>query len=192
MIAHSAVESRSRLQVKEYQQQKTKCQEMLDLVARLSSQYTHITTRAQRVMDRQKMLSARSDGILQAMVDKASPELSEHEKKWFDELRRMKEEVAGVGRYDEGSLAARARLLEREYERLVPSLKELLRKETERNKKLAENNQGLGVSQAFELGERSNKERERISAIEKDVLKLAFKLELSLGRPPSSEDQDSV
>lgn len=111
MLAHQAVELRAELQVKEYQQQQAKCQEMTSLLAQLGSRYTELAARARRVMDKQRMLSARSDGILQAMVDKASPELSEHEKKWFEELRRMKEEVAGAGRYDEGSLAARARLV---------------------------------------------------------------------------------
>lgn len=81
-----------------------------------------------------------------------------------------------------------------------------MRQETERQK-FAESNQ-LGVSQAFELGERSNREcvfayalpessltsystrRERISIIERSILKLASKLELSVGRPPSFKDED--
>lgn len=33
--------------------------------------------------------------------------------------------------------------------------------------------------------------RERISAIEKEVLKLASKLEISIGKPPSHKDHDS-
>lgn len=48
--------------------------------------------------------------------------------------------------------------LEAEYARLTPTLKEILEKEKRRNEKNSEINQGLGISQAFELGERSNSE----------------------------------
>jgi nucleoporin NUP82 len=51
--------------------------------------------------------------------------------------------------------------LEKEYERIMPSLKELSRQEAEKARKLAESQGGavsLGVRQAFELGEKSNSE----------------------------------
>jgi nucleoporin NUP82 len=112
MLAHRMVEARAELQVREFRQQQDTSQEIITFVTLLQGiRYTRLTDRVQSVMDKQKMLLARSDRILQALVDKASPELSEHEKKWFEELRRMKDEVAGAGRYDEGSFAARARLV---------------------------------------------------------------------------------
>jgi nucleoporin NUP82 len=40
----------------------------------------------------------------------------------------------------------------------MPSLKALLEREKQRKDKLAESTQGLGFSQAFEFGERSNLE----------------------------------
>jgi nucleoporin NUP82 len=40
----------------------------------------------------------------------------------------------------------------------MPSLKALLEREKQRKDKLAESTQGLGFSQAFEYGERSNLE----------------------------------
>jgi nucleoporin NUP82 len=48
--------------------------------------------------------------------------------------------------------------LQREYARLLPGLKDLLEKDRARKKKIADTNQGLGVSQAFHLGEISNYE----------------------------------
>ena len=45
--------------------------------------------------------------------------------------------------------------LEREFTRLMPSLKALTEKERRHKERLSEGNQ-LGASQAFELGERSN------------------------------------
>jgi nucleoporin NUP82 len=48
--------------------------------------------------------------------------------------------------------------LQREYDRLLPSLKELQQKDIERQKKLNGSDQTFGISQAFELGQRSNEE----------------------------------
>lgn len=108
MLAHQMAEARAMLQIQEFQQQQDKSQEIVNILNQLKNQKHD---RVKRVMDKQKMLLARSDRILQALVEKASPELSEHEKKWFEELRRMKDEVAGGGRSDEWSLAARTRLV---------------------------------------------------------------------------------
>ena len=111
LVANRAVTLRNDLQKKEFQLQQGRCGEMMDAIDQLNDRYVNMTKRAQRIRESQKALSARQDRILQTLVQQASPELSEHEKKWFDELKRMKEEVVGAGRYDEGSLAARARLV---------------------------------------------------------------------------------
>lgn len=65
--------------------------------------------RVERIQDNQKELLARLDRLLSALMKKASPELSEHETKWFEELKRMKEQVQGSGKYDDGSLVVRIR-----------------------------------------------------------------------------------
>lgn len=94
---------------------------------------------------------------------------------------------------------------------MLAPLKELSKREAERRKRSDDTQQELGLSQAFELGERSNIEcvfliyaramltygfqsvrREKISNIERDILKLASKLEISVGRPPSQKDHDPV
>ncbi|KAF7985224.1 hypothetical protein HWV62_7864 [Athelia sp. TMB] len=186
ILAHRAAEARAVLQKEEFVQMQKKSHEMVTLMADIKGRrYTQVLARVERVKEAQKTLMARSDRVLQALVNKASPELSEHETRWFEELRRMKDEVVGAGRYDEGSLAARSKLVHREYDRLLPSLKDLYKQETERRERQTDNNEGLGFTQAFELGQRSNNERERIAALERDVLKLAAKLEISVGRPPS-------
>ena len=48
--------------------------------------------------------------------------------------------------------------LEREFTRLMPSLKALAEKERRRTERLSESTQSIGVSQAFDLGQRSNYE----------------------------------
>ncbi len=70
-----------------------------------------VRTKIQRTQDRHKDLMTRLDRMLQHMMDQASPELSEHETKWFEELKRMKQELIGSGQYDGDSLVARAALV---------------------------------------------------------------------------------
>ena len=122
ILAGRTTEARVELQKKEFHLQQNACRQMTELMADLKGRrVNNVTTRIERVKNMQKTLSARSDRILQALVDKASPELSEHETKWFDELKRMKEEVVGAGRYDERSLAARLKLVSRRG-CLIPSI----------------------------------------------------------------------
>ncbi|KAI6035259.1 hypothetical protein F5J12DRAFT_792150 [Pisolithus orientalis] len=180
ILAHRATETRAALQVTEFQRQQGKEVEELR-----GLRYAHTEARVQKIMESHKSLTARLDRTLQLLMQQASPDLSESETKWFEELRRMRAEVFGAGRYDEGSLAARISLLKREYERNMSNLKNMAEKESQRRKQFAESSQLLGISQAFELGERSHLERTKISELEKVVAQMASKLDLSIGRPPS-------
>lgn len=173
-LAHRGAEGRAALQAQELLRLCGKCRELHAAVEKLKGPRRSASeNRFKAVQDNQKVLLARLDRMLQGLMEKASPELSEHETKWFEELKRMKEEIVGAGKYDEGSLVARTRLvcpipvssanvtltfvkLEREYERLMPNLKASIQKEAQRRDKLSESTRSLGVSQAFELGERSN------------------------------------
>lgn len=158
--------------------------------------------RVERVRKTQDELLERLDRMLRVYMRNVAPELSEQETKWFEELKRMKAEVLGQGRYDEQSLRARTKdvswvspqtpcrrlfnslQLRREYDRIMPSLKELDKREQERRSKRNVVNQGLGVSQAFEYGQRSIEERVRLENLEKQVLLLAERLTLDVGSPP--------
>lgn len=63
-------------------------------------------------LDQEKLLE-RTEGLLSAMMRKASPEISEYEKEWFDELKRMRVKVGGMkGAHSGGAyetLSARVR-----------------------------------------------------------------------------------
>ncbi|KAJ4473481.1 hypothetical protein C8R41DRAFT_888262 [Lentinula lateritia] len=184
-LAQHGAEGRAALQIQEVIRQTTKCRELLAIVERIKETRREASQdRIQKVQRGQKILLKRLDRMLQVMMEKASPELSEHETKWFDELKRLKEAVIGADRYDESSLSARIRTLEREYARLMPSLKALLEKERRRHNQAMTEHPGLGFSQAFEFGERSNHERTRLTDLEQDVIKLAAKLDVTLGKPP--------
>lgn len=184
ILAYKATEVRAELQAKEFERQQQKCSAMLDLIEQLgASRNNEVTERLERIREAYRALASRLDHRLQTLMQQASPKLSEYETKWFEELRRMKAEIAGAGRYDEQSLAARTSLLKREYDRMLPGLNDMAAKEAERKKYLGES--GLGLSQAFQFGERSNQERTKIAELEEEIMKMASKLELSLARPPS-------
>ncbi|PFH52525.1 hypothetical protein AMATHDRAFT_139457 [Amanita thiersii Skay4041] len=186
-LAFQSTEARVVLQQQELQRQVEKCREMNLKVRRLRGEtLIQVEQRMDTIQERQKMLLGRLDRTLQALMEKACPELSEHEMKWFEELKRMKEDISGSGRYDEGSLAARTKQLEKDFGRIMPNLKALAEKEKRHKERMVENTRTLGVSQAFELGERSNHERARINEIEKELVRLADKLSLNLERPPGT------
>jgi len=174
VLAYNAVISRLMLQKSELPRLVAKCKDMEKLVERLKGPTMQATEeRMRRVQEEQQRLLGRFDRLLQALMEKASPELSEHETKWFGELKRMKQEVLGSGKYDEDSLSMRIRTvrhpniilrlwtdvvlqLDKEYSRIAPSLRALAEKETRNGKKRLDEAQDLGFSQAFEYGERSN------------------------------------
>jgi nucleoporin NUP82 len=111
-LAYLAAHTRAGVQKQELARMSAKSREMQALVERLRGPgLTASQARWEAVQNEQKALLRRLDRMLQALMEKASPELSEHETKWFEELKRMKEEISGSGRYDEGSLVARTRLV---------------------------------------------------------------------------------
>ena len=111
-LAVRATESRMMLQRQELARVSAKCREMQAAVERLKGPLRIASeARWERIQAEQKALLRRLDRMLQGLMEKASPELSEHETKWFEELKRMKEEISGSGRYDERSLVARTRLV---------------------------------------------------------------------------------
>lgn len=67
--------------------------------------------RVEKVKKTQEELLERLDKTLRIYMRRAAPELSEQETKWFEELKRMKAEVLGQGKYDEQSLRARTKLV---------------------------------------------------------------------------------
>ncbi|KAF9222099.1 hypothetical protein BS17DRAFT_784420 [Gyrodon lividus] len=197
LLAYASIEDRLGLQRTEFGRMQEKSGEMLRLIELLKERARAVQgakedgaeERVERVKARHRELMGRADRILQGLMMGASPELSESETKWFEELGRLQAEVVGAGRYDEGSLKARTMLLKREYDRIMPSLKDVVAREEQRRKRLSDNSQSLGVSQAFELGERSNIEKTKIAELEKEIIQMASKMEISLDRPPSQRDR---
>ena len=108
LLAGRAVELRCELQKAEFDRQQAKARELLERIDRLKGQRQEETRRKlERVRDAQKALMTRVDKTLIAMTNSASPGLSETERRWFEELKRLREDIVGKGRYDEQSLVSR-------------------------------------------------------------------------------------
>ena len=112
ILACKVITRRMYLQQFELPRLTKKCHEMESILEKIQGPGRASTEiRLAKVQEEQKLLSARLDRLLQSLMEKASPELSEHEAKWFEELKRMKEGTLGRGKYDEDSLVCRTRLV---------------------------------------------------------------------------------
>ena len=112
IVACQIITRRVYLQQHELPRLMKKCQEIESLVEKIKGPGKAATAmRLAKVQEEQRVLLARLDRMLQNLIERASPELSEHEAKWFEELKRMKEDVLGRSRYDEDSLVSRTRLV---------------------------------------------------------------------------------
>lgn len=111
-LAFRALTFRHDLQRQEYARQQQTCRDMVGRIEMLNGQGKAVLgTKMEAVKEAQSQLISRMDRVLQALINRASPELNEHETKWFEELRRMKAQILGVGRYDETALKTRVQLV---------------------------------------------------------------------------------
>jgi nucleoporin NUP82 len=111
-LAHGISEARLELQQHELRRQQEKCYEMMETIERLRVKRSPVTQqRLKAAHDDQKIILARLNRMLNSLMQKASPELSEHETRWFQELKRMKVDIMGAARSDEGALVSRITLV---------------------------------------------------------------------------------
>ncbi len=115
-IAQRDAVTRSVMQQQEFTRMRSTCAMLVDRIVKLeagtgAARDEPLKAKLERLVEAQGTLMKRLDGVLGSLARKASPELSESETRWFEELGRMKEEVVGAGRYDERSLVARTKLV---------------------------------------------------------------------------------
>ncbi|KAH9815116.1 hypothetical protein DFH28DRAFT_968772 [Melampsora americana] len=97
-VIEAANESQDRLklQIVEYERQLSQACSAQETLARFADQSplsTDTEARISRITACQQQLLERSDDVLQRLTDRVNPTLSEGERRWFSELRRMKTEV---------------------------------------------------------------------------------------------------
>ncbi|GAA5883205.1 hypothetical protein JCM1840_004672, partial [Sporobolomyces johnsonii] len=170
-----AVQHRLELQMKELSRQLGKLDELSRLSGELRSSTTSregLAGRLARVEDTQRALLARTDRVLQRLMDAHQPSLSTYEKKWFDELTRLEREVKGTENGAAGStLEERARRVEAQMEALRPALEEM------RHRKEGKERPGeLGSGQLQKLEGKLADEAKLIADARKKVERLAHSL----------------
>jgi nucleoporin NUP82 len=110
-IAHEEAERRADLQRQEFSRQQGKCRELVERIEQLrDARDRKYRAKFSDVQALQKQLLSRTDRLLQTLMDKASPGLSEDETQWLEELKKMKSEVGG-SRYDGATLVARVAMV---------------------------------------------------------------------------------
>jgi len=145
------IRSRLELMAKEYPRQRAFSAHMLSTLRTLAKERRPETEGRLALVVRQEDILARTDRLLQCLMDSYSKELTEYEVKWFKELARRREEVSGTS--DGRSLKARALLAQEQLEMLKPALIRL-QEEEERKKRDPECNQTLGTRQTLDIGKR--------------------------------------
>ena len=93
--ASQAIESRLDLQVREFQRQLRLVKECSSRIAELKNGSMRI--HAEKLLDDQSQLGDRLDRVLVAMSGEYKPQIGEAERRWFDELERLKARIRGGG-----------------------------------------------------------------------------------------------
>jgi nucleoporin NUP82 len=170
-VAHQSTQSRASLQVQEFARQQQIYSKAATLFAELSeTRQVAARKRLDDIQLKHNQLLGRMDRILKKLMLRASPELNEHETRWFNELGRMKQEIIGANTNDQDSLSAKTDMVRAEMSHDVTTklcfqlrgeVDELLQRvkaaktEEPRRWDLTGKNEVLGTSQATQLGLRS-------------------------------------
>ncbi|WVQ84377.1 hypothetical protein IAT38_006529 [Cryptococcus sp. DSM 104549] len=124
--ASQTVEARLDLQVKELQRQVTTLMDSRKTVQTLQESGEGTLARVEALIEKQEKIGKRLEGVLGNMALEYRPEIGEVEKRWFEELERLRVRVrGGVGIGKEKVLANRVQVLKEQIAALQPLLAEL-------------------------------------------------------------------
>lgn len=120
--AQRETEARATLQRQEHARQQVEYTKVFNLLQTLRTKRQDDARRKlESLRAKHAEMLKRTDIMLKRLMLRASPELNEHETRWFHELTRMKEEVYGLNKHDDQSLNAKSdRVCERQA-RIVPN-----------------------------------------------------------------------
>lgn len=118
LLAATQLQNRMMMQDMEFLRQQNVFVELMERTKQLKGdKQQKLEKRFEAAITQQQRLLARSDRVLQQLMDSTSLTLNEHEMRWFAELKRMKTDVFGESAYDAGSLKARTETV-----RMFPSI----------------------------------------------------------------------
>lgn len=144
------VQVRLELQMKELARQLGKLDELANLSNELGQSTSNpegLSGQMRRVKERQIALVARTDRVLQQLMEAHQPVISTFEKKWFEELGRLEVEIEGGDR----SILRRAERVQAQIEVLTPGMEELRKKEAGPREVEETRQQELGKTQMRKL-----------------------------------------
>ena len=107
--ASQAVENRLDLEVQEFRRQLKLLNDCSSRISDLRRSETR--ARAERLMESQTVLGERLDKVLVAMAAEYRPQIGEVERKWFDELERLRIRVKGGGSQRGKALSSRTQVV---------------------------------------------------------------------------------
>ncbi|WWD20148.1 hypothetical protein CI109_104624 [Kwoniella shandongensis] len=120
--ASQTIENRLDMQVKELQRQIKLLRECQASIEQLKE--TKTLSRAEDLTSKQENIAERLDGVLGSMAAEYKPQVGEVERKWFEELERLKMRVRGGGVVRGKALASRAQVLKEQLAAIKPILLE--------------------------------------------------------------------
>lgn len=107
--AYEEADTRSDRHKEVFAQQQKRAQNLLDRLKHLQSNRLSTSLgKLRQLQEQQKALQQHADQVLRLVKQNASPGLSEHETRWFRELKQMEAELNGGLTYDTNSLLSRA------------------------------------------------------------------------------------
>ena len=123
--AGNTVQERLELHLRELPRQVDKLQNLDDSIKRKNELFSNDHgDRVERVKSNQKDLGTKADRILQRLIDNSQPDLSAFERRWMEELDRVKEAVEGQEGTSSTGLIRRMNRLKEQLELLKPQLED--------------------------------------------------------------------
>lgn len=128
--AAGATERRTDLAAAEYQRQLKVLGDAAARTADVRTQAAHNTARIQGMAEEQAALGRRLDAVLTAMMAQYRPQIGQVERKWFDELERIRQRVdGGAAVRTRSALAHRAQVLSEQLDIVRPQAEARLKAE---------------------------------------------------------------
>ncbi|BGP45314.1 hypothetical protein JCM10450v2_001132 [Rhodotorula kratochvilovae] len=181
--AADAVQARLELQMQELARQVSKLRDLDTRRAELGRSIAPsgaggggLAARVRTAEETQRALLARTDAVLQRLMESHQPQLSTFERKWFDELARVRDQVDG-GDEGDGGLALRAQRLQAQLELLRPELEEMKRREEARRAGgTPARGRGMGHAQLETVESRLSQEAKLLADAKRKVERLTSTL----------------
>ncbi|KAG8820318.1 hypothetical protein FRC17_010202 [Serendipita sp. 399] len=140
-----------------------------------------------RISSIQPTLLKRIDWVLQRLMDTYNGALTEKERQWFDELKRMRKQVLSSA--DGSSLVSKTEMLSKQLELLMPTVQEINKKEKAIKEEQNHSNK-LGTKQMLDIGRKLGSEDIHIKETVSKIQTLASRMGLATAGLPDENGSE--